>query len=120
MKKLFVVLLLLMPTFAFSGFSDQYEKLYNPLPTNELFCPTIYCDLVQMFLIITRNILQLIPIAAVLAIIVGGFQMVMSSGNEERLLKAKRTIFWAVIGLIISILAVSIVAIVKNFIGANV
>lgn len=118
LKNTYLILLTYLffsPLISSASFSNTYERLYNPLPSNELFCPTVSCDLVQMVLIITRDILQLVPITAVLAIIIGGFQMIASSGNEERLLKAKRTVLWAILGLIISILSFSIVAIVQSF-----
>lgn len=102
-----------------TSLSQQYEQLYNPLPSNELFCPTAVCDLTSMFLLIIRDILQLVPIASVLFIIIGGFQMIMSQGNEEKLLKAKRTVYWAIAGLIIALLSFSIIAVVRTVLGAN-
>jgi prepilin signal peptidase PulO-like enzyme (type II secretory pathway) len=115
-KVLMGILFLLLPTVVFaSSIVQKYDQLLNPLPDNELFCPTAFCDLQQMFLLIIRDFLQLLPIVAVLFIIIGGFQMVISVGNEERLAKAKRTVLWAVLGLVIGILSFSLVSIVQNF-----
>lgn len=58
--------------------------------------------------------LGLCAIASVIFIIVGGLQMLFAFGNEEKVGKAKKTIIWAVAGLVISILAVAIVQIVSN------
>ena len=122
MKKLitiyFLVIWAALPLLARADISSSYEKLYNPLPENQLVCLSAACDLREFFLLIIRDILQLIPIAAVLFIIIGGFQMVSSAGNEERLLRAKKTITWAVLGLVFALLSFSIIAIVKNFLGA--
>lgn len=108
------------PLFALaSNAARTYEQLFNPLPSNELFCPTAVCDLTQMFLLIIRDFLQLLPIASVLFIIIGGFQMVASSGNEERLARAKRTVLWAILGLVIGILSFSIIAITQDFLKFN-
>ena len=115
----YIVLVSTLPLLAKADFSRSYDSLSNPLPSDELFCPTVACDLTQLFLLVIRDILQLVPIASVLFIIIGGFQMVASAGNEERLIKAKRTILWAVLGLIFSMLSFSIVAIVKNFLQAG-
>src|SRR5258708_5719173 len=94
------------PFVAFGGnVAHDYDKLFNPLPENQLVCPTAVCDLRQLFLLVVRDFLQLLPVVSVLFIIVGGFQMVASSGNEERLARAKRTILWAILGLIIGILS---------------
>ena len=115
-KVLMGILFLFWPAVVFAGsIVQKYDQLLNPLPDNELFCPTAFCDLQQMFLLIIRDFLQLLPIAAVLFIIIGGFQMVMSAGNEERLARAKRTVLWAVLGLIIGILSFSLVSMVQNF-----
>lgn len=102
-----------------SSFTKQYDQLYNPLPSNELICPTVYCDLSSMFLLIIRDILQIIPVLSVLVIIVGGFRMIMSQGNEEQLLRAKRTIYWAIGGLAVAFLSFSIIAIVRNLLGVD-
>jgi hypothetical protein len=99
---------------------ERYETLLNPLPAQELVCFTRSCDLLSLFMLIIRDILQVIPIFSVVFIIIGGFQMVTSAGNEERLLKAKRTVIWAVLGLVVAMLAFSIIAIVRNFVGVDV
>jgi len=115
-----LLVVIAIPLAARADLVQGYEKLYDPLPSNELVCPTVTCDLRQMALLILRDILQLVPIASVVAIIFGGFQMVASSGNEERVLKAKRTIFWAIAGLVFAFLSFSIIAIVQNLLGAKI
>jgi uncharacterized membrane protein YjfL (UPF0719 family) len=44
----------------------------------------------------------------------------MSQGNEEAVSAAKKTITWAVIGLVIALLSFSIVAIVQNLLGIDI
>ena len=53
---------------------------------------------------------------AVIFLIWGGFNYIMSRGNEEQAEKAKKTIQSSVIGLIVIILAFSIVYIVSNLV----
>jgi hypothetical protein len=65
---------------------------------------------------ILRILFVLIGIAAVVVIIVSGFRMVIASGNEVQLTLAKKSITWAIIGLIVSLMAFSIVAIVQRLI----
>jgi hypothetical protein len=91
--------------------SNSSATLYNPLPEN---------DLTHVFLLVTKSFLDIMGIWAVMFIIFGGFQMVMSSGNEEAYLKAKKTITWAVLGLAVAILSFSIVAIVEDLLQANI
>lgn len=49
---------------------------------------------------------------ALLFMIVGGIQMLTAYGNEEKLGEAKKTITWALVGLVISILSYAIVQVI--------
>ncbi len=90
---------------------DPKNCLYNPLPDDEL---------THVFLIIIQGFLAIVGIWAVIFIIVGGFQMVAAAGNEEGVLKAKKTITYAILGLVIALLSFSMVAIVQNILRARV
>ena len=57
----------------------------------------------------------LIGLLAVIMIIVGGFQYTTSSGDSGKVTKAKNTILYGVIGLVIALLAYAIV----NFVLGN-
>lgn len=61
-----------------------------------------------------KSFLGLTAATSVIFIIVGGFQLHTALGNEEALGKAKKTLIWAISGLIISILAVAIVQIISK------
>jgi hypothetical protein len=87
------------------------DCLYNPLPTSEL---------TSMFLLIARGMFAIVAIWSVIFIIVGGFRMVIAAGNEEAIGAAKKTITWAILGLVIAMLSFSIIAIVQNIIQADV
>lgn len=52
---------------------------------------------------------------ATIFIVVGGLRYVLSVGNSEKVQKAKNTILYAVVGLVLSIFALGIV----NFVIAN-
>ncbi len=91
--------------------TDPAKCLYNPLPQE---------DLTSVFLSLVKGFLAITGIWAVMFIIVGGFQMVMAAGNEEMYLKAKKTIIWAILGLVIAMLAFSIVAIVQSLLNATI
>ena len=121
-KKYFFIFLsvALLPFIAFAS-NPSGVALLNPLPVGqELYCPTAYCDLQSMVLLIIKDILTITPIVAVLMIIVGGFRLVISHGNEEQIIQAKKTIIWAVLGLAVALLSFSIVAILQNFLAGNI
>ncbi|NTU69410.1 hypothetical protein HGB13_01080 [bacterium] len=54
---------------------------------------------------ISNTILLIVGVIAVLMLIVGGFQYIASSGNPEQVNKAKNTIFYAIIGIVVTLLA---------------
>lgn len=77
-------------------------------------------NLTELLLKIMRGFIYITGIWAVAFIVIGGFKMVISQGNEEAVTAAKKTITWAVIGLVVVLLAFSIIAIVQNLIGIDV
>ena len=62
-------------------------------------------------------ILYAIGIVAVIMIIFGGFQYITSSGDAAKVTKAKNTILYGIVGLVIAVLAYAIVNFVLNGIG---
>src|SRR5690606_31891708 len=58
---------------------------------------------------IVNALLFLLGIAAVIMIIFGGFRYVTSNGDSGKLEQAKNTILYAVVGLLVAILAFAIV-----------
>lgn len=58
---------------------------------------------------IINTILYILGIVAVIMIVIGGFRYVVSNGDSASITAAKNTIFYAVIGLVVAILAFTIV-----------
>lgn len=69
-------------------------------------------DLGNTIINIINVVISVIGIVAVIAIIIGGVQYMTSTGDPGKIKKAKDTIMYAVIGLIIVILA----AVIVNFV----
>ena len=64
------------------------------------------------------NVLSLIVgVAAVIMIIIGGFKYIISSGDSGNINSAKNTILYAIIGLVVVILAQAIVKFVLSKAG---
>lgn len=67
---------------------------------------------------IIGNILSLLLFAAgalaIIFVLIGAFQYVISAGNPQSVAKAKNTIVFAVVGLVIVILALVIVQFVRG------
>ncbi len=70
---------------------------------------TATTDLNTMIKSVLNWVFGIIGIVAVIMIIIGGFNMMISSGDPGKVKKGKDTILYGIIGLIISILAFAIV-----------
>lgn len=66
---------------------------------------SILMEIIQILLVLSGVI-------AIILIIIGGFQMIMSRGNEEQAKKGKQTLTYAIIGLIAIVMSFAIVRIV--------
>ncbi len=58
---------------------------------------------------VMKAVFQLMGMIAVVVVIVGGIQYAVSSGDPKRTARAKETILYAVIGIVISLSAYAIV-----------
>lgn len=63
---------------------------------------------------ITNTILYIVGIIAVIMLIIGGIRYVTSGGDAKKVTDAKNTVLYAIIGLIISVLAYAIVNFVMS------
>lgn len=63
---------------------------------------------------ITRTVIALSGALAFVFMIVGGIQILTAYGNEERVSAGRKTMMFAVVGLVISMLAFAIVQIVSS------
>jgi hypothetical protein len=99
-----------------SGVDIQSETNFDEV-LGTLFNPLNYDRPENILVRIINIMLMLAGILAVLFIIIGGFLMVTSAGNETRLRQGKQTLIWAVAGLILTLLSFSIVAIVQSILS---
>lgn len=77
---------------------------------------TRFADLVSRVVLILLTVSGLV---AVVLIIIGGFQMILSRGNEESAKKGKQTLTYAVIGLVVVIMSFAIVSIITGTLTSN-
>lgn len=69
--------------------------------------------------LVIRLLLTLSGIVAVVLIIIGGFQFILSRGSEEAATKGKKTLTYAVIGLIVVIMSFVIVSVITGTLTSN-
>ena len=117
------LLAIAQPAFAQSNSLAQCDKLrqqfqnagggdiVNSLPA--------YCNTTGIYTKIVSALYYLLGIAAVLAIIYGGYLYMTSRGNAAQAQKARTVLTWAIVGLAIAVLASVIVNIVVKFVVEN-
>ncbi|TAK89083.1 hypothetical protein EPO04_03210 [Patescibacteria group bacterium] len=81
------------------------------------FKGTTPADLTTSFRDITNTVLFLVGAVAVIALIYGGFRYVTSAGNSKNVEDAKSTILYAIIGIVVAILAYAVVNFVVGALG---
>jgi len=106
----FAFAFLLVPT-AYAG-PEQGWGYQNP-PSG------VPVDIETTILNITNYVLGIISLIAVLIIIYGGILYLTSMGNADQIAKAKSTIVYGIVGLVIVGLAYAIAALVPALIGGG-
>jgi hypothetical protein len=71
-------------------------------------------DFIDVVNKIATGLLQIAAPLVVIMVIIGGFQVMSSGGNEEKYVAGRKTILYAVIGFAIVLVAKSIALIIKN------
>ena len=59
-----------------------------------------------------------IPLATVMFLI-GGFQFLVSGGNEEKVTQAKKTMLWAAVGLAVCLIGAGFTSLIKQLLGVS-
>ncbi len=108
MKKLFsavtLPILMLLPASALAAYTADTVEIKDPKST----------DLPAILNLVIGWILALVGGLAVLFIIWGGIQYVTSAGNKDKAETAKKTLTYAIVGLIVIVLAEVIVSLVTT------
>ena len=72
-----------------------------------------------VFTEITNTILFAVGIISIIMLIWGGLRYILSGGDSKKVTDAKNTILYAIIGLVVALLAYAIVNFVINAIGSE-
>lgn len=97
---------------ACTGSQIQTLSSGNCYPTN---IPTVQATSNELQTIL-QVVFAIIGVLSVMFVVIGGFMYTVSGGDPGSIKKAKATIMYAVIGLVISILAETIVTFVLSFV----
>lgn len=97
---LIAVSFLIIPNVAFGTDSPS---LPNPISGGDQ-----KIDVITIMLRVMQFALAIVDIFALFMFILGGFEFLISAGNPERVKKAKDTLVWATIGILVITLSYSV------------
>jgi len=98
------------------GAVNVFDKACTPGSTDAICSDVDSANAKKMITDVTNLLLFLIGAIAVIVIIVGGIKYTTSDGDAAKIKSAKNTILYAVVGLVVAIMAGAIV----NFVVANI
>lgn len=91
-----------------SDFDKNVGSLNNPINIDSF---------PELVVFVLRGFFFLIGLMALLVIVIGGVRLVFSQGNQESITQGKQTIIWAIAGLIVALMAYSLVSVVQNLLS---
>ena len=92
---LFSIIAIILPSFVTA------QTLPNPLGSDDI-------DVVDIMLRIMQIALGVVDVFALFMFILGGFEFLISAGNPERVKKAKDTLIWATVGILVITLSYTV------------
>lgn len=109
MKRLILILLVvsLFPIFAFGAGCEEGTIICNPIT---------YGTFGELFDAIIKWIIDIASVLAPLLIVYGGFLHITSAGDPAKSTQGKKVILYAAIGLIVALLARSLIGIIKEIV----
>jgi len=89
------MLAILLPPLQTLAQANPADHALNPIGDASGGAPALYGRIIRAFL-------GVIGVAALFFFIIGGFKMLTSGGNPEKLKSGKDTLVWAIIGLFVA------------------
>jgi len=103
LKKILLIALLgvmLVPSFVSALNLNDARNLANQAGLNTR--TQTFGDILQTILLV---LLSLAFIIAAIFLVIGGYQFITARGNDDAVAKAKSTVTWAIVGIIVIVLA---------------
>ncbi len=105
---LILILGLLTISFPLINIKANNIQIENPLSANSF---------TELFLRIADWVAGIAATVAVLMVVIGGIQYMVSGGNEEKVATARKTIQWSLIGLIVIVASRSLLEVLYAILG---
>lgn len=110
-------------TLAFSYASFAWAQSFGgPIPALPgTAAPGTNADSVRVIIIkVLTAILNFLALVAVIVVVIAGIRLIVSQGEDEAKDKAKKTIIYALIGLVVVLFARVIVSLITNYLSSQV
>lgn len=65
-------------------------------------------------------LLGILGVVALIAFVIAGFMYIFSAGDEEKAEKAKNTMLYAIIGVVVALIGYIIIKVIQGFLNGNV
>jgi hypothetical protein len=95
---------------------DKLRKQFEEFGSKEIAELPAYCNVEVAYTKFINLALYAIGIVAVIMFIYGGYVYMTSGGNQERAKKGRSILTWAVVGLVVVLVAATLVNVVVRFI----
>jgi type IV secretory pathway VirB2 component (pilin) len=96
------------------AFAGDRGNLFGPVPDIGGVSATDTLAIRESVLSVLDVVLGFMALIAVIVVVIAGIRLVISQGEEQEKDKAKKTIFYAIIGLIIILFAQAIVGFIQD------
>ena len=111
--------LLLILIFVFLIIVCPLVKVQAQPPPGSIENPLNADSFTELFVGIANWVAGFVSALAVLVVVIGGLQYMISGGNEEKTKAARRNIQWALIGLIIVLMSWSLLQTLLTILGVG-
>lgn len=112
--KIIIILMLLFVTLLFVANTISAQVVItNPLAAGGV---NNFCDLLTK---ISTGIAGLVATLSGIMIIIAGIMYLTSAGSQEKMNTAKKALTYAIMGIVLALLAIPIVEIIKEILGAS-
>lgn len=79
-----------------------------------------FADFGALATVVVKVLIAVAGVLAFIFIIISGIKIVTSSGDEKKLESAKSTLVYAIIGIIVALLALVMVNLIQRILGSNI
>ena len=109
-KKIYLIAICLFIVLPVVANGAGFGGIPNPLGTDSF---------AELFVRIINWIVGIATTLAVLMVVVGGIQYMISGGNEDKIKSARKTIQWALIGLIVLLMSWGLLSALLDILGVG-